>query len=157
MVSKVSCYNYPMNIKREADKKWRTENVEKVREIHRRHYLKRKEKAIETSKKTYHNDRDKIFEILGMICIRCGFNDRRALQIDHIEGGGNMERKYLTSRGSNYLKFVLEDITENKDKNYQILCANCNWIKRSENKEIGNRYGSYAPSLQEVVDSFHTS
>lgn len=143
-----------MTTKRESDKKWRSENIEKVREIHRKHYLKRREKAIETSKKVYVTDRDRIFEILGKKCVRCGFDDRRALQIDHVGGGGNIERRYLTSRGSNYLKFVLEDITENQDKNYQILCANCNWIKRAENKEVGNGSVSYAPSLQEVVDDF---
>lgn len=135
---------------KKSDKEWRSKNIEKVREIHQRHYLKRKEKAIETSKKVYQTYKEKIFDILKRECVQCGFNDVRALQIDHKNGGGNFERKYLASRGSNYLRFVLEDITDNNDKNYQILCANCNWIKRHENKE----FGAYAPSLKEVVDSF---
>lgn len=72
-----------------------------------------------------------IFEILGKECAICGFSDNRALQIDHINGGGNLEKKSITK---NYYKFVLGQIVKN-DRKYQILCANCNWIKRSNNKE----------------------
>lgn len=30
-----------------------------------------------------------------------------------------------------------------KEKKYQLLCANCNWIKRSENKEWGQTPKKY--------------
>ena len=30
--------------------------------------------------------RKKIFDSLGGVCIRCGFSDERALQVDHVEG-----------------------------------------------------------------------
>lgn len=72
--------------------------------------------------------RQKVFEFLGGKCIRCGFSDARALQIDHINGGGYRER---LSR--NYISFYRK-ILENPAP-YQLLCANCNWIKRFENKE----------------------
>src|SRR3990172_4802494 len=32
-------------------------------------------------------------ELLGSRCVRCGFTDARALQIDHINGGGSKELK----------------------------------------------------------------
>lgn len=66
---------------------------------------------------------------LGGKCIRCGFNDVRALQIDHINGGGLKELRKVSP--FTYYKKILID-TEMK---YQLLCANCNWIKREEKKE----------------------
>lgn len=77
--------------------------------------------------------RNSVLEALGGKCIKCGFIDKRALQIDHINGGGSKERKtreYKGSFHSNVLRSFL-----NKENKYQLLCANCNWIKRSENKE----------------------
>ncbi len=73
---------------------------------------------------------------LGDKCVRCGFSDPRALQIDHINGGGRNER---TKLGGIYYKKVLESII-NKEGKYQLLCANCNFIKRYENNENGLRF-----------------
>lgn len=67
---------------------------------------------------------------LGGACKRCGFADPRALQIDHVHGDGWAELR----NGANtflHLKRVLAD----KANRYQLLCANCNWIKRAENGE----------------------
>ena len=75
--------------------------------------------------------RFKIFEILGGYqCVRCGFTDSRALQIDHIFGNG----KEMSLNKSGVIDFYID----NPDIAYeelQILCANCNWIKRAENGE----------------------
>ena len=78
--------------------------------------------------------RVKCIEILGGKCSKCGFSDIRALQIDHVNGGGQKEIKKIGSYK------MYQNIIENEDvrKNYQILCANCNWIKRYENKENRN-------------------
>lgn len=73
-------------------------------------------------------------EALGNKCQRCGFDDERALQIDHVNGGGSQERKFKTFQGS-FNNNVIRSFMKGEDK-YQILCANCNWIKRAENKEI---------------------
>lgn len=54
-----------------------------------------------------------------------GCTDTRCLQLDHIDGGGNKERDELSGVGV-YLK-ALNDMTNS----YQLLCANCNWIKRT--------------------------
>ncbi len=72
--------------------------------------------------------------MLGGKCVRCGFNDIRALQVDHINGGGMAEHREYRSR-TKYWKMVILSIT-NEEKKFQLLCANCNWIKRSENKEL---------------------
>lgn len=79
-----------------------------------------------------HNARQRVVDLLGGKCKRCGFTDIRALQIDHINGGGYREiRKH--SAKIRY-KLVLKSV-ENKENKYQLLCANCNWIKRYEDKE----------------------
>lgn len=71
--------------------------------------------------------REEAIKILGGKCIRCRESDIRVLQIDHVNGGGTKERKL----NHNYSKKL---ILKNPD-NYQLLCSNCNWIKRVENNE----------------------
>lgn len=69
---------------------------------------------------------------LGGICARCGFSDRRALQIDHKSGGGS---KDIKARGWNRrYQEIIKDPGAALLK-LQVLCANCNWIKRDENHE----------------------
>ena len=65
-------------------------------------------------------------------CNTCGFDDWRALQIDHIHGDGNQETFGDGGAwGYKLLKLTAEEVR----KDYQVLCANCNWVKRYENKE----------------------
>lgn len=66
---------------------------------------------------------------MGGRCVRCGFSDIRALQVDHVNGHGRRELATVTSRNA-YYKTVLAH-----PERYQLLCANCNWIKRAENAE----------------------
>ena len=65
---------------------------------------------------------------LGGVCCRCGFSDVRALQIDHVNGGGSKEHRAIRNDGIH--RKVLAG-----EPGYQLLCANCNWIKRVENGE----------------------
>ena len=73
--------------------------------------------------------RQRALELLGGKCSRCGFSDPRALQIDHINGGGVQEHKRLGGRR------ITKKVAEGYTEGYQLLCANCNWIKRVENGE----------------------
>jgi len=59
-----------------------------------------------------------------------GCVDTRCLQVDHVYGGGKQELKTLSR--VQYLQKVLADA----EGNYQLLCANCNWIKRFLMREI---------------------
>lgn len=71
--------------------------------------------------------RSDLFKLLGgKKCKKCGFSDERALQFDHKRGGGCKDRKSY--------KFYLNNPKLAK-KTLQILCANCNWIKRFTKKE----------------------
>lgn len=92
----------------------------KNKKIYQRNYLR--------------NLRESVVVILGGKCVKCGFDDKRALQIDHINGGGSKERKKMGLNGS-FHSHVLKSFIEKENK-YQLLCANCNWIKRFENNEV---------------------
>ena len=71
---------------------------------------------------------------LGGKCLRCGNNDYRVLQIDHVNGDGNEERR--EKRGGGMQRTIMREIIAgNKNGKYQLLCSNCNWIKRWENNE----------------------
>ena len=72
--------------------------------------------------------------VLGGKCVRCGFTDIRALQIDHINGGGSKDVK-RRGRGGQFYNQVMNSFL-NKENEFQLLCANCNWIKRVENNEV---------------------
>jgi hypothetical protein len=76
--------------------------------------------------------RRQIMKALGDKCCHCGFTDRRALQFDHIHGGGSKEYQAYMKNSSYeaYMRNVLANLHR-----FQLLCANCNWIKRSVNKE----------------------
>lgn len=80
--------------------------------------------------------RREIVKFLGEECCVCGFGDTRALQIDHKMGGGMKEMKEMKSE---YLFRIYKNMIlypEEFSKKYQLLCANCNWIKRYQNKEM---------------------
>lgn len=94
-----------------------------------------RERQRETRIRNNHKCREKLFEILGRVCKQCGFADTRALQVDHIYGDGAYERKHKMGH-SRYS--LLKRVRENPER-HQMLCANCNWIKRIENNEQGRR------------------
>lgn len=108
-----------------------TVSPESRREYHRRWYQKHKgterQRSAQAGRDFYWKIRNAVFDKLGGKCSRCGFEDRRALQIDHINGGGKKEIK----RGWQWVKKALDE----NNQDYQILCANCNWIKRHERGE----------------------
>ena len=84
-----------------------------------------------------HRYRAKALAVLGDKCTICRIDDARVLQIDHVNGGGNREYRNGRNAQDVYRKIALgrADLRE-----YQLLCANCNWIKRAENGEDGRRW-----------------
>ena len=61
-----------------------------------------------------------------------GAKDVRALQIDHIHGGGNKHRIKLRAQGLLFYKWLID---QGYPPGYQVYCACCNTIKRSKNNE----------------------
>jgi hypothetical protein len=89
----------------------------------------------------YKEQREALLWYLGDKCVRCGIADHRVLQFDHIYGDANTDpwtyRKSNGSTGMTHRWYQYKDIAKMGTKKYQILCANCNWIKRYERKEHG--------------------
>ena len=73
---------------------------------------------------------DALAALAPMVCRSCGYDaDVRALQIDHVNGGGVKEHRKIGSQGISQ-----RVLTHTED--YQLLCANCNWIKRFDMDEV---------------------
>lgn len=105
-------------------------NREKAKEAKRKSYMKHKDRYLSEDRARQARIRNSILDLFGRLCSKCGFTDIRALQVDHIKGGGTQESK----RGPvTMYRRILTD-----PSGYQLLCANCNWIKRAENKEYPN-------------------
>lgn len=69
--------------------------------------------------------RQKAIQTLGGVCVRCGYADARALEIDHIEPLRNSKRQLSQAQ-------MLVDILRGNIDNLQLLCANCHAIKTYE-------------------------
>lgn len=67
-------------------------------------------------------------------CALCGFNDIRALTIDHIDNNGNEHRKTFNTTINAWLH------THNYPDCFQVLCCNCNWIKEVERRKSTSNY-----------------
>jgi len=86
------------------------------------------------------NDRKLKIEVLThygdgkLECIKCGFDDVRALCIDHINGNGNQHRKSFANGSGGTPTYRLLR-RQGYPKGFQTLCYNCNQIKKIDNKE----------------------
>lgn len=84
-------------------------------------------KSNSENRKAYSENRERALKKLGLKCVKCGDKRIDVLQIDHINNNGYVERKRLTQNGIYTRVFFYPE-------DYQLLCANCNWLKRSEMK-----------------------
>ena len=113
---------------------WRKANPQKAKQAARHDYAclseQRKQKIRAAYTRQEQHLRQQVLELLGNQCVVCGFSDRRALQIDHINGGGYKAKLHK----SVLRKYKL--LLESKGEGYQLLCANCNQIKKHVNKEV---------------------
>lgn len=72
----------------------------------------------------------KAIQQYGGKCSRCGFEDWRALQFDHISDDGTRDRLRARDSAFGYYDYIMTNTAK-----FQLLCGNCNWIKRFENNE----------------------
>ena len=109
----------------------------------RQYYLRNREKWRNHYNKKSRELREEIINLMGGKCIKCGFIDIRALQIDHINGGGTKIQREFGNREL-YYRYILSKVKNGEWIGfYQVLCANCNTIKREESKECQNTHGKY--------------
>lgn len=102
--------------KTEQMRKYRKANPEKSREVWRRYKHKR---------------RTRMFDLYGHECSICGFTDKRALTLDHINNNGNEERRTIGES-----RIMTKAIATHLPGEYRILCMNCQFIER-ENSASG--------------------
>ena len=122
---------YYLNHKEEADarnRRWREAHRERRRMQAAEYRLSHPDR----NKEVYRRLRGRVLAALGGKCARCSFADRRALQVDHVDGGGLRELRHYKNRQYSYYLNIIHEAGSGK---YQLLCANCNWIKRAERKE----------------------
>jgi hypothetical protein len=79
----------------------------------------------------YRKNKDIVIEAYGGRCQKCGYSDKRALCVDHVNGNGRKQRKKMSPAG-----ILLYIIKANFPPQYQVLCSNCNVIKMYESKEF---------------------
>jgi len=147
------------------EKEYKKNNSEKIKKQVHDYYLNHKYIITQRSKLWYHNNKEKakqykqnnkqkvrmwtrhymnkfrksLIQILGNKCsntnclIAGGCTDIRCLQLDHINGGGRKELREFKNNIYRY-RYYCNHPDEAKQK-LQVLCANCNWIKRYENNE----------------------
>lgn len=85
----------------------------------------------EARKAAYHDARRRAFQVLGgYVCSECGFDDPRALQIDHVNDDGYRRRRNEGELGEALYRRVIKAGGEG----FQVLCANCNWVKKAESE-----------------------
>ena len=141
---KVRSKNYHKSHKKEEKicrKEWELKNREKRKLYHRKWEKENKDKRNGYHRKSLLKAKIALFEFLGNKCVN-PFNknhgdfltDPRCLQVDHVHGNGVQERK-KRKHPSGYYRGILKEVKAGS-KDYQLLCANCNWIKRIENKEV---------------------
>jgi hypothetical protein len=126
--------------RKEANRKWREKNPERNRERVKKwrlgHPEQHRQHCSEYSRKKIGVLRSEIFQILGRKCSNptCPVPpkkmDLKALQIDHVNGGGTQARKHCCN-SIKYFSQILDEVQKGS-KNYQVLCAYCNWMKRFE-------------------------
>lgn len=113
-------------------KKWYAKNKEKqkvyCKQWHRDNRDKINASIRKTGKKYRIKMRLELLDILGHSCIKCGFADPRALQIDHINDDGYLDRKWLSVDVSFYTYYCKHP--DEARRKLQTLCANCNTIKK---------------------------
>lgn len=113
-----------------SDARYRDENREEIsnrkktesQRSHNREYMLKRKTAV-----------FKHYSHGSFCCAQCGFSDIRALSVDHIEGGGRQHRREINQPIYHWL------FKNGFPEGYQILCMNCQFIKRTENNECSNK------------------
>ena len=138
---------------REYMKEWRKKHPERAAQIRKKYLKKHKEELRIYNCNREQKLRQLIIEKLGGICIKCGFSDYRDLQIDHKNGGGTKASRNRVNTRHYYKLLIKLPIDKLKEK-YQLLCANCNWIKRYENDE-STRIKTLTTDMRDMNNTGH--
>lgn len=110
---------------RENQRRFRIRHKERLHKEQAVYYQANKKKILEKQKKWYKKNRLEVLNVVSNnnpICVRCGCDNVRLLEINHKTGGGREETngKYNTKFYSNILNGT------RKVNDLEILCKVCN-------------------------------
>lgn len=114
---------------KQTAKLWRKANSEKIRMAKKEKYNLNKVKILEAQRNYNNVIRNRVMGHYSQgtpKCLQCGFSNMNALSIDHINGDGAKHRREV---GGGY-RIYLWLIRNNYPDGFQVLCYNCNWLKR---------------------------
>lgn len=115
-------------------------NREKVIKRTTKYHREHKEERQEYYSKYYQDIRLKVLARIDpdMKCAKCGCEDTRFLEVNHIKGGGNKERKKLSEDDNYESQNMILLIHKNKRgiEDLNLLCKPCNGIDHLE-REFG--------------------
>ena len=124
-------------VRRRNKLKYNKRHKEELAKKRRKYEKENPDKVRRWNRKAQRNKRLRIIEWLGGKCVGCGIKDMRVLQVDHINGDGAEHRRKHPNQ-NRVKEDIYQMLRDNRDealKRYQLLCANCNFIKFHENKE----------------------
>ena len=117
---------------------YRLRNKEKIAKSASLYFQKNKASLRETQKRYEKTIKERVIKAYSpngeLKCSKCHETRVAALTIDHIAGGGAEHRRITKRFGPS---FYHDLIRGGFPKGYQTLCMNCQFVKRSENKEFG--------------------
>jgi len=64
-----------------------------------------------------------------------GCTDVRCLHVDHVRNDGYLEKRYGGPAGGRSRVSILQRALKDTTGRFQLLCANCNWIKEVERRQ----------------------
>ena len=120
--------------------KWKGYNrTEGAKESRRRYEARHKETRRSHTPRYFREWRKKLkYEIMSHYsegtpkCKVCGENRIACLSIDHIYGGGEKAIRDFKLGGGKFYSWIKKN---NYPKDLQVLCMNCQFVKRVENRE----------------------
>ena len=122
-IAKHNHYLKNKDLYKKRTKKWKKTHREKCREYGRKY---RKQK------------REEVIFLLGGKCVYCNCQEYDALEINHINGGGNKEKHYKISREAYYLDIISGRRPHN---DLELTCRVCNAVHYLEKiKKLGGKW-----------------
>ena len=119
--------------------RWRSDRNEfraSCRFCDKQHYKDNRKTYLARNNRWHLNFKKKILRHYSpdLKCQMCGFDDIRALSLDHIDGGGNEHRRQIdVHSGAMFYRWIRDN---NFPEGYQVLCMNCQFIKKKTHKEF---------------------
>lgn len=108
-------------------REWRKKNPDACRAATRRWRKRHPKHSNKIQKASKSRRLDRVHARLGGSCSCCGESKRSMLDIDHIHGGGSVERRMPGGPNIAYREILA---MRNPHSKYQLLCSNCNQSKR---------------------------